>query len=426
MKKLFALIDCNNFYVSCERVFNPKLRNKPVIVLSNNDGCVVARSNEAKQLGIKMGQPVFQCQKIIEEHNVISLSANFPLYGDMSRRVMTTLRNFSKDIELYSIDEAFVAFDRLYLKDPVRYAQKIRKFILKWTGIPASIGIAETKTLSKIANRIAKQNDKYEGVFFIDQHTDIDELLKLIDVQDIWGVGRQYGKKLRIEGITTAYEFKNASTQWIKKYFTVQGLRTKQELDGKSCIPFHEMPSNPQSILHSRSFRNPLTNIKDLKTALSSYTASAAEKLRKDHCLTSSITVFISTSRFNKKKYYSNSTTRKLPQPTSFTPELILAVEQGLSHIFKQGYLYKKAGIILWGLVQCKNVQLTLQEGGVQMRTKKNNSFMQAIDAINTKWGNQTIKTASEVLPSSLRVTSSSKSQQFTTSWQELLEISID
>jgi DNA polymerase V len=287
MQRVYSLIDCNNFYVSCERVFNPKLEGKPVIVLSNNDGCVIARSNESKALGIGMGVPVFKCKDLIKKHKIQVYSSNYTLYADMSQRVMDTLAQFTSDVEVYSIDEAFLSLSEFMSLNLTEYARDIRSTVKRWTGIPVSIGIGSTKTLAKVANKLSKRNPQYGGVFDITSHTQMNELLEQIRVEDIWGIGRQYTKLLNQNGIYTALQLKNASDTWIRKHMSVSGLRTVWELRGISCIPLEEAPPSKKAIISSRSFGRPVESLEELKEAIASYISRASEKLRAQQSVTS-------------------------------------------------------------------------------------------------------------------------------------------
>lgn len=298
MQKIFALVDCNNFYVSCERVFNPKLRGKPVIVLSNNDGCAVARSEEAKSIGVPMGAPVFMYQDLFRRHKVEMLSSNYTLYGDMSHRVMSTLSRFTPSMENYSIDEAFLDLSGFDHTNLTEYAKEIQATVKRWTGIPVSIGIAPSKTLAKIANKLAKKNPMCKGVLDITNHPRLDDFLQSINLEDVWGVGRQYTKLLMRNRILTALDLKNASDFWVKKHMTIVGLRMVLELRGISCIELDELNEPKQEIIRSRSFGKSVTDLQELKEAVAFHTTRAAEKLREQHSIASYISAFIETNRF--------------------------------------------------------------------------------------------------------------------------------
>ena len=330
--KRFFLIDCNNFFVSCERIFNPKLVGKPVVVLSNNDGCVISRSNEAKALGIGMGQAAFECESIIKKHNVYVFSSNFTLYADISARVMQTLAELATDIEVYSIDEAF-----LYVhpsRNGTDYGQYMRMLVKQRTGIPIAIGIGQTKTLAKIANKLAKKKPQYNGVFDITNHPDTDTLLASLPVRDVWGVGRQYEKLLLSAGITTPRDLKYAPDKWVRKKMTIVGLKTVMELRGIACIDLAEEIPAKQSITVSRSFGRLVTTKREVQEAIATYIIRAAQKLRKDKLLASVVTVFVSTSRYHDQQRYFNSMSVVCPLATDYTPHLLEAAEiclEGLS-----------------------------------------------------------------------------------------------
>ena len=319
-KKKIALVDCNSFYVSCERLFNPKIRNVPVVVLSNNDGCVISRSTEAKALGIKMGEPYFKVKELVKKNNVQIFSSNYSLYGDLSRRVMRVLKGFSDKIEIYSIDEAFI--DLSHIKDEMteEYGKKIRERVLKWTGIPTSVGISCTKTLSKVANYVAKKNKA--GVIFLKK--DIDEILKKFEISDVWGVGRQLSKLYIKNGIDNAYKLKNISNTWVKKSTNVLGAKTVMELRGIPCIDLETEETKRKSCCVSRSFGKKVESLDKLKESITTHCLNAAEKIRTDKQTTRAVTVFIRTSPFDKnRKYYSNSITIELPVDTNNSLELV-------------------------------------------------------------------------------------------------------
>ena len=299
-KKKFALVDCNSFYVSCERLFNPSILKKPVVVLSNNDGCVISRSTEAKNLGIKMGEPYFKVEKIVKRNDIKIFSTNFALYGDISRRVMKTLRQFSPQMEIYSIDEAFLDLSSIKSEDLLEHAYKIRKTILKWTGIPTSIGIATTKTLSKAANYIAKKEKS--GVVDLINSKQVDNLLSEIKINNVWGVGRQLTKFYIKNGINTAYDLKNIHNSWIKKNTNVFGSRTAMELRGIPCISLEPHEEKRKNCCVSRSFGKKVTRLEELSEAITAHSLNAAEKIRLDKQTAKKITVFIRTSPFLNKK----------------------------------------------------------------------------------------------------------------------------
>ncbi|MFO7667562.1 MAG: Y-family DNA polymerase, partial [Desulfobacterales bacterium] len=340
MPPVFALADCNNFYVSCERVFNPKLERKPVVVLSNNDGCVVSRSNEAKALGIKMGAPVFELSDIIKRHGVKIFSSNYALYGDMSQRVMETISGFAEDVEIYSIDEAFLDLSGFSHENLTDYGSRIRTAVKKWTGIPVSIGIAETKTLAKIANKIAKKSPETKGVLDLTISSAKEIALAATKVSDIWGIGGSYSAFIEKTGIKTALQLRDADsylTNRIKRKMGVWGTRIIEELKGIPCYSVETCPQPKKGITVSRTFKHPIESLYELKEALATYVSTGAEKLRKENAATSSISVFLHTSRFKKEDFYYRIKTIDLPVATMDTGELIRYAGQGLEDIYRKG-----------------------------------------------------------------------------------------
>ena len=388
--KKIALIDCNSFYVSCERLFNPKIRRLPVVVLSNNDGCIISRSNEAKALGIKMGEPYFKARNIIIKNNVQVFSSNYSLYGDISRRVMRTLKRFNSKIEVYSIDEAFLDLSNFSDKDVKDVGKEIRNTVLQWTGIPTSIGIAETKTLSKVANHIAKKQKS--GVVSLVNIKDLDPILEKVEVRDIWGVGKQLSKFYIKNGIYNAKQLKNASNTWIKKTKNVLSSRTAMELRGVPCIEIETKQAKRKSCCVSRSFGKKVEKLRELKESVTSYCLNAAEKIRSESLVCKSITVFIRTSPFqNKGIFYSNSKTIDFPIATNNSIEIVKNALTGLDLIYKDGFKYQKAGIILSGLSDS-------EKGNSLFRSTKDEkikNLMQSIDNTNYRYGRSTISLAS-------------------------------
>lgn len=430
MKRYF-LVDCNNFYVSCERVFNPMLNNRSVVVLGSNDACVIARSNEAKALGIAMGAPTFECERLFKQHHVIVYSANFALYGDMSNRVMQTLTEYATDIEIYSVDEAFlsVADQRSLLNSCISeskyyhaYAHCIRAAVKKNTGIPVSIGIGSTKTLAKIANKIAKKNPQYGGVFDVTD-IDCDPLLKSFDVEDIWGIGSRYAVLLKRNNINTAYDLKCADQVWIRKNLSIVALKTVLELNGTSCLPLNEVSKSKQSITVSRSFGKKTSDIEHLKQALASYVSCAAVKLRAQKSLTARIMVYAVTNKYHDPINHYVSTQCQLLTATDYTPHLIKAVHDCLHKIFKSHCIYKKVGVVLDDLVDRDYMQTNLFNQTV--RTEKQGAYMKAVDHINAKWGRNTLFFAASGIEKPWKMHQAHKSACFTTNWHELLTITI-
>ncbi len=391
-EKVFALIDCNAFYVSCERVFNPKLNNRPVVALSNNDGCIISRSKEAKALGIKMGVPLFKVKDIVEKEKVVVFSSNYTLYADMSRRVMNIISSSSPYTEIYSIDEAFVELSSLPI-DYESYAHQLRQTILQHTGIPVSIGIASTKTLAKVANHKAKKDDSLNGVCSLVNYNNIDRILELTEVGDVWGVGRRLSKKLINHGIHNAKLLKNCSDSWIRKMMSVNGLKTITELRGISCIPLEEYSMTRKSCCTTRSFGKLLTNLEDIEQAVTTFARRATERIRSESLAASCVSVFVRTNPFDKKSaYYSNAASRTLSHPTHDSITIIETALLLTKRIFKNNYQYKKAGVLLSGLCDDSEIQETLFEKNYN----QNSDLMSAIDAINYRYGRDTLQMASE------------------------------
>ena len=388
--KKIALIDCNSFYVSCERLFNPKIRKKPVVVLSNNDGCIVSRSNEAKALGIKMGEPYFKAKDIIVKNNVYVFSSNYSLYGDLSRRVMRTLKRFNSDIEVYSIDEAFIDLSNFPDNEVENVAQEIRSTVLQWTGIPTSIGIAKTKTLSKVANHIAKK--KQSGVTSLIGVENIDPILEKVDINDVWGVGRQLTKFYHKNGIYNAKQLKNKSNTWIKKNSNVLGSRTAMELRGISCIDIEKTTSKRKSCVVSRSFGQRVEKFQELKEAVAGYCLNASEKIRSESLIAKSITVFIRTSPFQSRfGHYSNSKTIDFPIATNNSIEIVKTALTALESIFKNGYRYQKAGVMLSNLSESTSSKNLFSSE----KDEKISCLMRSIDNTNYRYGRSTLSLAS-------------------------------
>ena len=388
--KKIALVDCNSFYVSCERLFNPKIRKKPVVVLSNNDGCIVSRSNEAKALGIKMGEPYFKAKDIIIKNNVQVFSSNYSLYGDISRRVMRTLKRFNSDIEIYSIDEAFLDLSNFPDNEIEDVGKEIRGVVLQWTGIPTSIGIAKTKTLSKVANHIAKK--KETGITSLIGIENIDPILEKVEINDVWGVGKQLTKFYHQNGIYNAKQLKNISNTWIKKSSNVLSSRTAMELRGIPCIDLEKTISKRKSCVVSRSFGQRVEKFQELKEAIANYCLNASEKIRSESLIAKSITIFIRTSPFQSKfGYYANSKTIDFPIATNNSIEIVKAAISVLENIFKNGYRYQKAGVLLTGLSNDDDKKNLFSSE----KDEKINNLMKSIDNTNYRYGRSSISLAS-------------------------------
>ncbi len=419
---IFALVDCNNFYASCERAFNPKLRGRPIVVLSNNDGCVIARSNEAKALGIPMGAPAFKFHPLFRKHGVHVFSSNFALYGDMSRRVMDTASLFTPDMEIYSIDEAFLRLDRMH-DHPLDLARKIRATILQWTGIPVSIGIGPTKTLAKIANRVAKKNPEHGGVFSLADYPDQNRILAGIGIEDVWGIGSRYSKKLREFGIRNALQFSKLDKDWVKKRMTVNGLHTLLELQGIPCIPLDQTVATPKSIVCSRTFAKAVTDKDQLEQIVSGYAARTGERLRGQKCVAGHIQVFVLTDRFRlDKPQYSNTATVSLAMPSSHTPDLLRAAQMVLGQIFKPGYEYRKAGVMVFGIEKEQGRRLNLFDPSPENRARSK-ALMDTMDRVNAKWGAMTMRMAAEGKGQRWVMRQAHLSPRYTTDWKALPKV---
>jgi DNA polymerase V len=422
-RQLFALVDVNNFYVSCERAFNPNLINRPVIVLSNNDGCAVARSNEVKALGVKMGTPWFQLKDLAKQHGIVALSSNYTLYGDMSNRVMTILREFSPHVEVYSIDECFLGlqgFGNLWMI-PTGIGQTIRHRIRQWTSLPVCVGIGTTKTLAKLANHIAKKQSIFNGVCDLSTmpHEQFEALLSTIEVGEVWGVGRQLSQHLNAAGIETVQALRDTPTSWLRAKFGVVMERLGYELSGISCLALEELSAPKKQIISSRSFGQLIYSLTELSESVASYTSSAAEKMRCQASICNAIQVFIQTNPFREQdKQYSNCITVPLPNASSDTRLLIRAALFGLKRIYRPGYAYKKAGVILNGIDSAAMHQEALfTQYGVDESSEK---LMSVLDQINKRYGRNTISVYSTGKKKSWTMRRENMSPSYTTNWQDL------
>jgi DNA polymerase V len=417
-----ALIDVNNFYVSCERVFNPKLIGKPVVVLSNNDGCAVARSNEVKALGVPMGAPWFKMKDIAKQHGIIALSSNYALYADMSNRVMSILRQFSPDQEVYSIDESFLDLTSFQSRDLVRYGRQMKNRIMQWTGLPVCVGIGSTKTLAKLANHCAKKRAVFNGVcdFNAMAPDELDKLLSEIPVGEIWGIAGKLAPRLEALGFKSVYDLKNANQKIMRREFSVVMEKTIRELSGHVCIELEDAPPAKKQILSSRSFGQPVRDYNSLAESITLYISRAAEKLRRQQSLAGSVYVYIRTSPFKPDDpFYSNGMTVSLPSPVADSRQLANVALWALKQLYRPNYNYAKAGVMLSELVP---------EGKAQtdMFTKtetslKSSELMKAIDNINRKMGKDAIKLASEGFKKPWKMKQENKSPPYTTNWQHTI-----
>jgi DNA polymerase V len=422
---MFALVDCNNFYASCERVFNPALIGRPVVVLSNNDGCFIARSEEAKALGLPMGGPAFKYRELLRKHRVSVLSANFTLYGDMSSRVMATLGELAPEIEVYSIDEAFLDISGFTSFDPPRYARHIGDTVRRHTGIPVSIGIGPTKTLAKAANRLAKKDPRYKGVCMLSSPDEIRKALAILRVGDIWGIGRQWARLLEAGNIRTALDFSIASEPWVRKHLHITGARIQQELNGRSCLPLEQVRAPKQTICTSRSFGRTVTLPDEMRQAVGTFAGACSRKLRKEGSLASMVTVFICTSPFNKpaEKYWGTKTVA-LHIPSDDTIALVRAAERAFGAIWREGFGYKKAGVIVSGLEPAASAApcLTLFDTPDHAANKRQQRLMEAMDSLNCRYGSGTIRVAAENAEA-WRPNQTMLSPRCTTAWEEIITI---
>lgn len=414
MTRQIALVDCNNFYVSCERFFRPDLKHTPIVVLSNNDGCVVSRSNEAKAIGIRMGQPWFECKQLAEEHGVLALSSNYALYADLSNRVMSILADFAPRTEVYSIDECFVDLTGMNKLRDINYLMRER--VLQWTGLPVCVGVGPTKTLAKLANHIAKKHPRSRGVFNYNDLTDEQQmrLLGQIDVGEVWGVGRKLTKRLAEHGINTVQDLRTAHAPTLRAEFGVVMEKTQRELQGVACIELEDRVPDKQQIICSRSFGKPVTELAVLQDALSVFTATACEKLRAQNGHASLVQVFMLTNRFRQDQpQYNPSMAVPLPMPTNDSLVVNRWVQHMAELLWRDGYKYKKAGIVLSDITPVSVVQADLLEPVSTSDTK----LMSAIDGLNARFGRGTVKVSAGGMSEGWAMRQERKSPNYTTEW---------
>ena len=417
---MFALVDCNNFYASCERVFRPNLNGKPVVILSNNDGCVIARSNEAKKF-VPMGAPAYKYKEIFKLQNITVFSSNYALYGDMSSRVMAMLSDFTPEIEIYSIDEAFLRFDGFQYFDLQQYGEQIHKTITKGTGIPVSVGFAKTKTLSKVANRIAKKfPEQTKNLFILDNDEKRIKALKWLKVEDVWGIGRRHSKRLNKQGINTAFQFIQLSDNLVRKQMGILGLRLKKELQGIPTLDL-ESPQSKKSIATTRSFDKLYSDYNILKERVSTFAFSCAEKLRRQNSVCLAIMVFIQTNRFKKtSSQYSKNIVVKLPFATNSGIEVVKFALIGLEQIFKKGYQYKKAGVVVIDIIPDKYQQLQFLES----TDPRHKPLMKTVDKINKEIAPNSIKLAIQD-PITWKMKQENLSPKYTTNLKDIIKINV-
>ncbi|MDP6366996.1 MAG: Y-family DNA polymerase [Nitrospinota bacterium] len=413
-----ALVDCRNFYVSCERVFNPKLMNRPAVVLSNNDGCIIARSEEAKTAGVRMGAPYHEEKEHLARMSGAVLSSNYALYGDMSARVMSLLGEFSPKVEIYSIDEAFLDFGNFVDVDLMDHARRMRERALRWTGIPVGVGIGPTKVIAKTANKLAKRNG---GVFALLEESAIRSALAGMAVEDTWGIGGRWGKRLRRMGIETALALREADPTRIRQSFGVVVQRILYELRGVSCLLIENAPPAKKEICVSRSFRKRVGAMEELSQATASYATRAAEKLRRNGSRAYGLSVFIHTNHFREgEPQYSGSGSVRFAHPTSDTGLLIRAALAALRRIHRPGYLYHKAGVLLFDIAPARRVQDEMFD---RPDFSRSDAVMSTLDALNTRMGRATVRYGAEGFEAAWRMKGEMRSPRYTTSWEELAQV---
>lgn len=417
---MYGLADCNNFFVSCERVFQPALNGRPVIILSNNDGCVIARSNEAKRLGIKMGHPFFQLDTLIKRHNIAVFSSNYALYSDMSRRVQQTLRSICPATEVYSIDESFLNLRGVKDEELDAFGHYVSAKVLKDTGIPISVGISHTKTLAKIASKLCKQYPKLRGSCYMHRPQDIEKVLRKFPVEDVWGIGRRFSAMLKSRNISTAYDFAQQPLDFVRSKMHLGGMKTWYELHGHPCIEFETQIPDKQQIMVSRSFSKELDSVEDVKEQVALFISMAAEKLRRQGSVCQAMHVFLLTNRFRheQEQHYDNRLVT-LPAPSDSTVELADIAVRTATQLFRQGTFYKKAGVALTQISPKESVQTVLFD---EVDREKHDKLMLALDKINEKQGQRAVVVATAGFDG-IRMNRNHLSQNYTTDWNDILEI---
>lgn len=420
---MYALVDCNNFYASCERLFQPHLENRPVVVLSNNDGCTIARSDEAKQIGIEMGTPAFMIEDVFKQHNVAVFSSNYTLYGDLSDRVMKTLAGFVPRLELYSIDEAFLDMSDMVYTDLLKLGLEIKQTVKRNIGIPVSVGIAPTKTLAKMANRYTKKKSKKLGVFYAANQELIDEMLAFTEVGDIWGVGRQYAALLKKNGIHTALDLKAVPEDWMRSNMTVVGQRLWNELHGIPAIEWEYEIPDKKNICTSRSFGKLTSDKSILIEAASNYAASCAAKMRQQNSCAKAINVFVNTNQHKPElPQYTASITLEFETPSNLSGEIIQYALKGLDIIFREGYLYKKVGINMLGLIPEAQVQASMFDN---RNRKKERKLAGTVDTLNKLLGKDSVRMASQGFQRRYKLRAEYLSKKYTTDIFDILKVKI-
>lgn len=411
---MYGIVDINKMYVSCERVFRPDLATRPVGVLSNNDGCIIALSKELKDMGIKMGTPHFMIRKELKASNVVLFSSNYELYGDMSRRVMAVLRDMAPDIEVYSIDEAFLDFSGI--EDLKLHGLHVRERLLKWTGLPSCVGVGPTKTLAKLANRIAKNEPNGNGVYLLAGPDR--EIFSKVAIEDVWGIGRQVAPKLLAMGYSNVWELCQADARKIRSHFNVVLERTVRELQGEKCFGLNEEPPHPKHIMVSRAFSKRVTSFEDLREAVVSYCTRASEKARKKGVYAEAVQVFIQTSPFAKDQpRYSNASTYDFAEARSDVGAISAAGTIALKRIYREGYQYQKVGVLLFGLVRDTERQPSFFGGHQSKKTEK---AMEVLDKLNDRFGRNTIATAAGGFKKKWSMSREMLSPRYTTRWEDI------
>jgi len=418
---MYALVDCNNFYVSCERVFQPQLNGKPVVVLSNNDGCIISRSNEAKTLGIPMGAPEFQVRDLIKQYDIRVFSSNYALYGDLSHRVMKILENYTPNVEVYSIDEAFLNFSGMTILDFNAYGAEIQHRILKWLSIPIGIGFAPTKALSKVANKIAKKfPERTNGIYVIDTEEKRIKALKWTKIEDVWGIGFRLTKKMQAKNINTAYDFTLPHNEaFIRKEMGVVGMRLKYELEGKSVLEMEE-PKVKKNIAVTRSFEKDITDFNELKERVVTFASVCSEKLRKQNSCCNAVILYLRKDKFKANgERYSFYRMQTLPFPSNTSFSISQMAISMLKDLFQEGMPYKKAGVIVTEIVPSSQRQFKLFDG----ENPKYQKLMEVMDAVQAKTGERKLRLASQDLKRTWKMKQNHLSNRYTTNFNELLEV---
>jgi len=420
MARALALVDCDNFYVSCERVFDPGLRGRPVVVLSNNDGCIISRSDEAKALGIRMGAPLHEERRLVEAHDVRVFSSNYVLYGDMSWRVMQTLSEFAPEVEVYSIDEAFLGLECTGQREARALGEAVRGRLGRWTGLPVTVGVGATKTLAKIAARVARKSEKAEGVAVLSDARLTEAALARVAARDVWGIGPSRARVLKEAGVETALDLARADERWARCRLGVVGARIVLELRGTPCLPLDSCPRPRHTVTASRSFGRLVKSREELCEAVSYFVTKAAERLRRARLAACVLVVFAATDRFGAGEQYSATATLRLPVPSDITPELVAHARRGAEQIHREGLLYKKAGVTLLELVPAAPAQAGLFDGLDRPRAGR---VAEAVDRINKRWGDDTVRYGARAADRPWRGKVEKRSPRYTTKWEELLKI---